>query len=269
MHFLSVLGASRPSYLEHTLQSLRACYELDRWSCVVMIDNAGPEADECERIAALMGGEVMQSYYDEFGLLDRLQIGLAESTAPLIPSRWDANTIASASFGHAIGVTPLQMAAGVGAIMNGGEYVPLTLRPVTDRSGIRGRRVVSPQTSLQMLRLMRLNVTSGSGRRADIEGFSVGGKTGTAEKYTNGRPDRTRVVSSFVSVFPTDGPLEAPRYFVLILLDEPTGGARTGGLVAAPAVGRVIDRSARFLGVPRQMQRPQFDIAAVRGRPNL
>lgn len=209
------------------------------------------------RIAALMGGDVMQSYYDEFGLLDRLQIGLAESTAPLVPRRWDANTIASASFGHAIGVTPLQMAAGVGAIMNGGEYVPLTLQPVRDRSAIRGRRVVSPQTSLQMLRLMRLNVTSGSGRRADIEGFSVGGKTGTAEKYTNGRPDRTRVVSSFISVFPTDGPVTQDRYLVLILLDEPrgseaSGGARTAGFTAAPAVGRVIRRIGPFLGVRRE-----------------
>lgn len=209
------------------------------------------------RIAALMGGEVMQSYYDEFGLLDRMQIGLAESTSPLVPSRWDANTIASASFGHAMAVTPLQVAAGVGAIMNGGEYVPLTLSPVTDRSALRPRRVVSPQTSLQMLRLMRLNVTNGSGRRADIEGFSVGGKTGTAEKYTNGRPDRTRVVSSFVSVFPTDGPLDQDRYLVLILLDEPrgsaqTGGARTAGFTAAPAVGRVIRRIGPFLGVRRQ-----------------
>src|SRR5690606_20006535 len=106
------------------------------------------------------------------GLLERAPIGLAESTAPLVPARWDANTIASASFGHAIGVTPLQMAAGVGAIMNGGIYVPLTLRPVTDRGRLEGRRVVSPQTSLRMLGLMRLNVTSGSGRRADVEGFS-------------------------------------------------------------------------------------------------
>jgi cell division protein FtsI (penicillin-binding protein 3) len=209
------------------------------------------------RIAAMMGGDVMQSYYDEFGLLDRMQIGLAESTAPLIPRRWDANTIASASFGHAMAVTPLQVAAGVGAIMNGGEYVPLTLRPVRDRSLLQPRRVVSPQTSLQMLRLMRLNVTNGSGRRADIEGFSVGGKTGTAEKYTNGRPDRTRVVSSFVSVFPTEGPLTQDRYLVLILLDEPrgsaqSGGARTAGFTAAPAVGRVIRRIGPFLGVRRQ-----------------
>lgn len=209
------------------------------------------------RIAAMMGGDVMRSYYDEFGLLDRLQIGLAESTAPLVPQRWDANTIASASFGHAIGVTPLQMAAGVGAIMNGGTYVPLTLRPVTDRTRLQGHRVVSAQTSAQMLHLMRLNVTSGSGRRADVDGFSVGGKTGTAEKYANGRPDRTRVVSSFVSVFPTEGPANQDRYLVLILLDEPrgsaqSGGGRTAGLTAAPAVGRVIRRIGPFLGVQRR-----------------
>ena len=209
------------------------------------------------RIAALMGGDVMQSYYDQFGLLDRLQIGLAESTAPLVPQRWDANTIASASFGHAIGVTPLQMAAAVGAIMNDGTYVPLTLRPVTDRARLQGRRVVSSETSRQMLRLMRLNVTDGSGRRADVDGFSVGGKTGTAEKYANGRPDRTRVVSSFVSVFPTEGPADQDRYLVLILLDEPrgsaqSGGGRTAGLTAAPAVGRVIRRIGPFLGVRRQ-----------------
>lgn len=209
------------------------------------------------RIAAMMGGDVMRSYYDEFGLLDRLQIGLAESTAPLVPSRWDANTIASASFGHAIGVTPLQMAAGVGAIMNGGMYVPLTLRPVLDRERIEGHRVVSAGTSQEMLRLMRLNVTDGSGRRADVDGFSVGGKTGTAEKYANGRPDRTRVVSSFISVFPTDGPADQDRYLVLILLDEPrgsaqSGGGRTAGLTAAPAVGRVIRRIGPFLGVRRQ-----------------
>lgn len=209
------------------------------------------------RIAAMMGGDVMRSYYDELGLLDRLQIGLAESTAPLVPRRWDANTVASASFGHAIGVTPLQMAAGVGAIMNGGTYVPLTLRPVTDRSRIQGHRVVSPRTSAQMLSLMRLNVTSGSGRRADVDGFSVGGKTGTAEKYTNGRVDRTRVVSSFVSVFPTEGPVDQDRYLVLILLDEPrgsaqSGGGRTAGLTAAPAVGRVIRRIGPFLGVQRR-----------------
>jgi cell division protein FtsI (penicillin-binding protein 3) len=209
------------------------------------------------RIAAMMGGDALRSYYNELGLLDRLQIGLAESTAPLVPSRWDANTIASASFGHAIGVTPLQMAAGVGAIMNGGVYVPLTLRPVSDRSRIQGRRVVSARTSQEMLRLMRLNVTAGSGRRADVDGFSVGGKTGTAEKYANGRPDRTRVVSSFVSVFPTEGPADQDRYLVFILLDEPrgsaqSGGGRTAGLTAAPAVGRVIRRIGPFLGVRRQ-----------------
>lgn len=206
------------------------------------------------RIAGLMGAQTMQDYYGRFGLLDRMQLGLAEATRPLAPRRWDANTMASASFGHAISVTPLHVAAGVGAIMNGGTYVPLSLRPVRDRP--QGRRIISAETSREMLRLMRLNVTSGSGRRADVEGFTVGGKTGTAEKYTNGRVDRTRVVSSFVSVFPTEGPLDGERYLVMILLDEPrgsqaSGGARTAGYTAAPAVGRVIRRITPFLGLQR------------------
>ena len=211
------------------------------------------------RVAALMGSQVMQDYYRSFGLLDRQRIGLAESAAPLTPRRWDANTVASASFGHAMAVTPLHVAAGVGAIMNGGRYVPLTLRPVPAGRRPQGQRIITEVTSMRMLRLMRLNVERGSGRRAAVEGFSVGGKTGTAEKYTNGRVDRTRVTSSFVSVFPTEGPVDADRYLVMILLDEPrgseaSGGARTAGMTAAPAVGRVIRRIAPFLGVERRFE---------------
>lgn len=210
-------------------------------------------------LAARMGAEVMVPYYEAFGLLRAAPIELAESARPLVPARWDGNTLASASFGHAIGLTPLQMAAGIGAIMNGGEYVPLTLRPVGEGRRPRGRRVVSPETSRRMLALMRLNAVRGSGTRAEAQapGLRLGGKTGSAEKYTNGRPDRSRVLSSFAAVFPADGPLDAPRYLVMILVDEPRGapsssGLRTGGFVAAPAVGRVANRIAPFLGVERR-----------------
>lgn len=210
-------------------------------------------------LAARMGAEVMVPYYEAFGLLRAAPIELAESARPLVPARWDGNTLASASFGHAIGLTPLQMAAGIGAIMNGGEYVPLTIRPVRPGRRPRGRRVVSEETSRRMLALMRLNAVRGSGTRAEAQapGLRLGGKTGSAEKYTNGRPDRTRVLSSFAAVFPADGPPAAPRYLVMILVDEPRGapssyGLRTGGFVAAPAVGRVANRIAPFLGVERR-----------------
>ena len=174
-----------------------------------------------------------------------------------MPRRWSDSTLASASFGQAISVTPLQLAAAVGAVMNGGVYVPLTLHKRVPGQPIAGaHRVIQPSTSEAMLGLMRLNVTNGTGTKADALGLRVGGKTGSAQKVIDGRYAATRLVSSFASVFPTDGPIDGPRYFVLILIDDPSGspeslGQRTGGWVAAPAVGRVINRIAPFLGIDR------------------
>jgi len=108
---------------------------------------------------------------------------------------------------------------------------------------------------------MRANVSSpvGSGGKADVPGLNVGGKTGTGEKYDPAVRgySRTKQVSSFAATFPTDGTPEDQRYFVLVLMDEPhatakTFGFATGGWVAAPAAGRVIQRIAPFLGVKRR-----------------
>jgi cell division protein FtsI (penicillin-binding protein 3) len=103
---------------------------------------------------------------------------------------------------------------------------------------------------------MRSNVscTCGSGKSANVPGLNVGGKTGTGDKWDPAikRYSTTRQVSSFAAAFPTDGPLNAPRYFVLVLLDEPqrgNGPDPTGGIAAAPAAGHIIERIAPFLGV--------------------
>jgi cell division protein FtsI (penicillin-binding protein 3) len=99
---------------------------------------------------------------------------------------------------------------------------------------------MSPETSQAMLQLMRLNVTDGSGGKADAPGLRVGGKTGTGEKVVNGRYSDTINVSSFAAVFPTDGPLETKRYFVLILMDEPgqpASGPAHRAVGAAPRPG--------------------------------
>lgn len=218
------------------------------------------------RLALEMGRDTMVRYFDALGLLRSAPVELAESARPLVPRRWSEGTIASASFGHAISVTPLQLAAGMGAVLNGGVYTPLTLRRVDSPTRV-GRRVVSERTSRAMLDLMRLNVTAGTGAKADAPGLSVGGKTGSAEKAVGGRYARDRLVSSFAAVFPTQGPLAARRYFVLVLLDEPQGdaqsqGLRTGGWTAAPIAGRVIDRIAPFLGVERD--RAAMRAAALR-----
>ena len=208
------------------------------------------------RLALAMGQQGMVRYFQQLGLLQAAEVELLESARPLVPRRWDENTLASASFGHAISVSPLALTAAMGAVLNGGEYVPLTLRKLDPNERPTGRRVLSEATSRAMLDLMRLNVVRGTGSKANAAGLRVGGKTGSAEKVIGGRYDRSRLVSSFAAVFPTDGPIDGDRYFVLILLDEPKGspesmGQRTGGWTAAPAAGRVIDRIAPFLGVRR------------------
>ena len=206
-------------------------------------------------LAHAIGNDQLARYFAAFGLTRRAQIELAESARPLTPKKWDDDDIASVSFGHGINVSPLTLAQAMGAILNGGRMVPLTIRRMPADYRPQGTRVVSETTTQSMLQIMRGNVVEGTGRKADAPGLSVGGKTGTGEKWDPEirRYSNYKQVGSFAAVFPTEGPIEANRYFVLILMDEPKGGIRTGGWVAAPAVGRTIDRIAPFLGVPRNM----------------
>lgn len=226
------------------------------------------------KLALQAGAPIVTKYFRRFGLFEPAEIELRESARPIVPRRWPDDTVASASFGHAISVTPLNIAQGMGAILNGGYMVPLTLRKVAPGEAPRGQRVISEATSRQVLDLMRLNVTSpeGSGKKADAPGLSVGGKTGSAEKAMGGRYVRNKLVSSFAAVFPTDGPMDQKRYFVFIMLDEPkaiseTYGFATGGWNATPTAGKVIDRIAPFLGVRRAPVAPTITAAAVAAAP--
>ncbi len=215
------------------------------------------------RMALQVGGDIMGPYYEKFGLTRAAPIELRESARPLAPKVWSTNVVANTAFGHGIAVSPLAVAAGVGAIMNGGQYVPLTILK-RDGPPATVRQVVSQDTSRKMLDLMRANAVEGTGKSAEAAapGFSVGGKTGTAEKPMNGTYARETLVSSFAAIFPTDTPFGTDKYFVLILVDEPhtsaeAPGRPTGGIVAAPTAGRVINRIAPFLGVSRRSATPQ------------
>ena len=178
------------------------------------------------------------------------------------------------SFGHAISISPLAIATGMSAILNGGVYRPLTLHKLEPgQSPAPGRRVIQASTSRTMLNLMRLNALIGTGRKADVCGYRIGGKTGTATKLVNGRYSLGKKnLASFAAVFPTDGPLDADRYYTLIMMDEPhatpeTGGFTTGGVVAAPIAGRVIERIAPVLGVKRVVLPGRHRTQAARSIP--
>nr|WP_303696367.1 penicillin-binding protein 2 [Brevundimonas subvibrioides] len=206
------------------------------------------------RLAVEMGADTMRSYFTKLGLLDAAPIELRESARPRRPQDWSDTTRASMSFGYGIMITPLQMTAATVALVNGGIYRPLSLR--RGGAGSEGHRVVSVETSAAIRQLMRANVLRGSGGQADATGLRVGGKTGSANKLVNGRYDASHGVGSFAAVFPADGPEDAQRYVIFVLIDEPSQGSSLGGAIAAPVVGRVADRIAGFLGLQRRIDPP-------------
>jgi len=215
------------------------------------------------KLAEAVGKERLSKYFQAFGLTQPAKVELVESARPLTPKVWNEDAVASTSFGHGMNVSAIALARAYSGLLNGGELKPLTIRKLPEGAKVQGPRIVSQKTSETLLQIMRSNVSCpcGSGGKANVPGLNVGGKTGTGEKYDPAIRgySRSKQVSSFAAIFPTDGPVSDPRYFVLILMDEPhatakTFGFATGGWVAAPATGRVIERIAPFLGVSRRAE---------------
>jgi len=213
------------------------------------------------KIALGMGVEHHKWFLKKMGQLDRLTTELPESAMPLVPKRWgELNTITIA-FGHGLSVAPLQATMAVGALMNGGMMIPPTfLRRNEEEAQKLAVRVIKPETSAMMRYLMRLNVEKGSARKADIPGYYVGAKTGTAEKVVNGRYSKTKVLNTFMAVLPAD----KPRYLLTVMLDEPqaipeTHGFTTSGWNAAPTTAKIIARIAPLLGLEPRLDLPPAD----------
>ena len=213
------------------------------------------------RIAMAMGIDAHKTFLKKMGQLDRLRTELPESAEPIVPKRWgELNTITIA-FGHGLSVAPLQAVMGVGALMNGGILIPPTfLKRSEANAQALGKRVIKPETSLLMRYLMRLNVEKGTAGKADVAGYYIGGKTGTADKVVFGRYSKTRVLTDFMAVLPAD----QPRYLLLIMLDEPkalteTHGFTTSGWNAVPTGGAVVARIAPLLGIEPRLDLPPAD----------
>jgi cell division protein FtsI (penicillin-binding protein 3) len=209
------------------------------------------------RMALSLGVEHHKWFLRKIGQLDRLRTELPESAEPIVPKRWGELNTVTIAFGHGLSVAPLQAMMGIGALMNGGIMIPPTFMKRTEEDAkALGTRVIKPETSEKMRYLMRLNAEKGTASKADIKGFYVGGKTGTSEKVVGGRYSKTKLLTSFTAVMPSD----QPRYLVLIMLDEPqplpeTHGYATSGWNAVPTAARVIARVAPMLGLE-----PRFDL---------
>jgi cell division protein FtsI (penicillin-binding protein 3) len=213
-------------------------------------------------IAMAMGVDYHKAFLKKLGQLDPLRTELPESARPIVPKRWgELNTITIA-FGHGLSVAPLQAVMGVAALMNGGILIPPTFlkRSEADAQAL-GTRVIKPETSVMMRYLMRLNVEKGTASKADVPGYYIGGKTGTADKVIFGHYSKTRVLTDFMAVLPAD----QPRYLLLIMLDEPKAlpdtprGLTTSGWNAVPTGGAVVARIAPLLGIEPRMDLPPAD----------
>jgi cell division protein FtsI (penicillin-binding protein 3) len=203
------------------------------------------------RMALAVGIEDHKAFLGKVGLLERMTTELPESARPLLPKHWSKLASATASFGHGFAVQPLQGLAVVAGLINGGKLIPPTfIKRSKEEAEVLAERVVQEKTSDNMRYLFRLNATDGSASKANVMGYRVGGKTGTAEKVIKGRYSKDHRLASFIGAFP----MEAPRYAIIVMLDEPkplpeTYGFATSGWNAVPTAGAIIERIAPLLNI--------------------
>jgi cell division protein FtsI (penicillin-binding protein 3) len=204
-------------------------------------------------LALEAGADRQKAFLGRLGLLEPGRTEAGVLAPPQVPAQWGKIETITVAYGHGLAVAPVTYAAGLAALVNGGTKVTPTFRAMPEGAEIvAGARLISAETSARMRELMRLNVThaSGTGRRAEIEGYRIGGKTGTAEMAGLGGYRRKAVIASFAAAFPMD----EPRYVIMVMLFEPQGtdetkGGITAGLNAAPTTGRIVARIAPILGV--------------------
>ncbi|PRD28827.1 UNVERIFIED_CONTAM: ftsI [Trichonephila clavipes] len=198
------------------------------------------------KIAVKLGIEKQVEYFKAMKLFSPLKIEIPEKSTPIIPDKWSENTLITASYGYGIAVTPIHLAQTAAALINNGIFHNATL--MLNKRSI-GEQIISRRTSREMRKLLRAAVTDGTGRKAKIKAYSIGGKTGSAEKVVDGKYSKDANIASFIGVLT----MLDPRYIVLIAIDEPQGMHHTGGIIAAPIVKNIINRIAPILNVTPEM----------------
>lgn len=216
--------------------------------------------------ALAVGPETQKAFLGQLGMLapTGLELGGAENVMPLYPESWGQTSTATIAFGHGIAVTPVHLAAAYATLTGDGRRVSPTLLAGPEQE--RGARVVSPKTVRSIRLALRNTVRKGTGRRAAVPGYAVGGKTGTADMVNpDGRYHTDRVVSTFASVFPAYD----PAYVLVVSMYNPRGIGkdryrRSAGRTAAPVAAEVITRVAPLLGIA-----PVAEVFANQEAPGL
>ncbi|MBK1837804.1 penicillin-binding protein 2 [Azospirillum sp. YIM B02556] len=203
------------------------------------------------RMVQQIGIAAQKAFMTKMGFTKPTGLELPENGWPLVPNPWREVNSFTISFGHGISVSPMHTVAAAASVINGGLFHKPTLLKRQPDAEIPTEQVVSRQTSDMMRRMFRFVVADGTGKSAEVKGYVVGGKTGTADKQKGRHYQKNSRMSSFLGAFP----MQDPRYIVYVLIDEPKGTAKTygyatGGWVAAPAVGRIVKQIGPLLNVP-------------------
>jgi cell division protein FtsI (penicillin-binding protein 3) len=209
------------------------------------------------KTALRVGKRDFHSLVQKFGFGRRTGVELPAETAGIVraPERWNGDSLASMSIGYEIGVTALQMATAFATIANDGIRIqPHIIKEIRQQDGKvlsvaqpEKTQVVTAETAVSLRKMLRQVVVSGTGRRAQLNGYTSAGKTGTAWKFD---PKTKRVESSkYVSSFIGFAPAENPAVTIAVVMDEPVGGARDGGVVSAPVFREIAEQILPELGV--------------------
>jgi cell division protein FtsI (penicillin-binding protein 3) len=210
------------------------------------------------RMAMGQGVEKRKAFLHRVGQLNRMRTELPEGAEPIVPKNWGELNTMTIAFGHGLAVAPLQAMMAVGALMNGGYLItPTFLKRSQEEAMKEAVQVIKPETSEAMRYLMRLNAEIGTAKKVDINGYFVGGKTGTAEKVIGGHYSKNRLFTTFMAVAPAD----KPKYLFLTIMDEPQGLPETGGYATAAwnsgyVTGEIIERVGPILGLAPRFEPP-------------
>ncbi len=214
------------------------------------------------QLALAVAPDTHRAFFERLGLLSKPYFELPETIAPQVPSRWNDLHRATMSYGHGISVSLLQTVAACASMINGGIYYEPRL---TAHAVPTGKRVISSQTSLYIREMMRAVVTKGTASRAEVAGFPVLGKTGTAEKSILGGYDKDKNITSFMGAFPAYD----PAYAFILMLDEPKAISEKAQLNAAgwnvvPISAKIIERIAPLLGLMPEQDIKRLKMSSYR-----
>ena len=216
-----------------------------------------------------LGKDRLFDYVEKFGFGEKTGIDLQGEAKGILFNRDRVGPLeqATTAFGQGVAVTPIQQVAAVAAAVNGGylyepylakEWVdPSTKQVVSSYSPVMKRRVISEETSKEVRYALESVVAQGTGKGAFVDGYRVGGKTGTAQKAKDGRYLENNHIVSFIGIAPSDD----PQIVVYVAIDNPKGTVQFGGVVAAPIVGNIIGDSLRALGVEKRSEQIEKELA--------